>query len=243
MHTGDPRVLALTRIVEPQLSGAQRLVLEMVPSGPALLQTVRAGLLPSGQSLSELLEPALREEVFSAAASRGIDRTVADRMRPWALATAFSLPADSAAGFLDLRLYQLAEERGIEVVGLESAAEQLAIFEALEWSAEVELLRRSVKNLAQLPQQFEDMVEAYLAGDLVALEAMADEQLALLGEELGHWFEQQMLLERNERMADRLAPLLEGGGAFVAVGALHLIGDTGLYVALARLGCNMRRVH
>jgi uncharacterized protein YbaP (TraB family) len=37
-----------------------------------------------------------------------------------------------------------------------------------------------------------------------------------------------LLQNRNEIMADRTTPLLASGGAFIAVGALHLAGKTGL---------------
>ena len=37
-----------------------------------------------------------------------------------------------------------------------------------------------------------------------------------------------LLQDRNAIMAERAAPLLASGGAFIAVGALHLAGKTGL---------------
>ena len=47
-------------------------------------------------------------------------------------------------------------------------------------------------------------------------------------------FQRRLFDERNLVMRDRALPLIEKGGAFIAVGALHLSGDTGL-VALLRL--------
>jgi uncharacterized protein len=41
-------------------------------------------------------------------------------------------------------------------------------------------------------------------------------------------FMRALLQNRNAIMADRTAPLLAAGGAFIAVGALHLAGKTGL---------------
>ncbi|HEV3043732.1 MAG TPA: TraB/GumN family protein, partial [Roseiarcus sp.] len=42
-----------------------------------------------------------------------------------------------------------------------------------------------------------------------------------------------LLRERNHVMVDRAKPLIEAGGAFIAVGAFHLSGKDGL-VALLR---------
>jgi uncharacterized protein YbaP (TraB family) len=41
-------------------------------------------------------------------------------------------------------------------------------------------------------------------------------------------FEEAMITGRNRTMADKAAPLLDRGSAFMAVGALHLPGPTGL---------------
>jgi hypothetical protein len=41
-------------------------------------------------------------------------------------------------------------------------------------------------------------------------------------------FMRVLLVDRNAVMAERAAPLLAAGGAFVAVGALHLTGKAGL---------------
>jgi uncharacterized protein YbaP (TraB family) len=47
---------------------------------------------------------------------------------------------------------------------------------------------------------------------------------------------------RNRVMRDRLAPILAEGGAFVAVGALHLSGEDGLVELLRRDGYAVMRV-
>jgi uncharacterized protein len=43
-------------------------------------------------------------------------------------------------------------------------------------------------------------------------------------------------------MAERIAPLLKGGGAFIAVGALHLPGKTGLIERLRAEGYTVTKV-
>ena len=237
MHSSDPRVLAVAADAEGRLQGSQRLVLEMVPDGLSMSAIMLAGLLPLGDGLDALLEPALVDEVLRVAAARGLPREAVLRMKPWALATSLSLPPGETGLFLDLRLYHLAQERGLEILGLETAEEQLALFDDLDMRDQVALLEQAVKIQAQLPMQFDEMVDAYLAGDLQALERLSREQQHELGPRLGEWFERDLLDARNARMADRLAPVLRRGGAFVAVGALHLPGDAGLLVRLEAMGC------
>jgi uncharacterized protein YbaP (TraB family) len=55
-------------------------------------------------------------------------------------------------------------------------------------------------------------------------------------------FTEQILYRRNAGMVEALLPQLEAGGAFAAMGALHLEGDQGLLARLARLGWRVQRV-
>jgi uncharacterized protein YbaP (TraB family) len=49
--------------------------------------------------------------------------------------------------------------------------------------------------------------------------------------------------ERNRTMVQRMAARLGEGGAFVAIGALHLPGETGLLSLLADQGYRITRVY
>ena len=48
--------------------------------------------------------------------------------------------------------------------------------------------------------------------------------------------------ERNLRMVARMTPRIEQGGAFIAVGALHLAGPTGIVQQLSERGYRLRPV-
>lgn len=49
-------------------------------------------------------------------------------------------------------------------------------------------------------------------------------------------FEEAMVKARNRTMMERAVPILAEGGAFIAVGALHLPGPQGLVALLRRAG-------
>ena len=55
-------------------------------------------------------------------------------------------------------------------------------------------------------------------------------------------FMRELLLSRNAIMAERAAPLLASGGAFIAVGALHLAGKTGLIERFRAMGYSVTKV-
>ena len=56
-------------------------------------------------------------------------------------------------------------------------------------------------------------------------------------------FEQRVLHDRNGRLAERMEPRLQAGGAFIAVGALHLLGDRGVLAELERRGYRLTVVY
>ena len=51
-----------------------------------------------------------------------------------------------------------------------------------------------------------------------------------------------LLKSRNTTMVERAAPLLASGGAFIAVGALHLPGKTGLVERFRASGYTVTKV-
>jgi uncharacterized protein YbaP (TraB family) len=55
-------------------------------------------------------------------------------------------------------------------------------------------------------------------------------------------FTRVLLLDRNALMAERAASLLASGGAFIAVGALHLSGKDGLVERFRTAGYKVTKV-
>jgi uncharacterized protein YbaP (TraB family) len=60
---------------------------------------------------------------------------------------------------------------------------------------------------------------------------------------LNEVFTRRLLYERNVRMAERAEPRLREGGAFSAVGALHLYGGSGVLALLEQRGWRVTRVY
>ena len=52
-----------------------------------------------------------------------------------------------------------------------------------------------------------------------------------------------MIDDRNARMAERAGRWLEAGGAFIAVGALHLPGEQGLLERLRAQGYAVEKIY
>jgi uncharacterized protein len=117
------------------------------------------------------------------------------------------------------------------------------VLDGLSESDQVELLNETLKVLEQLPAVHERLLETYLKRDLEELARLADEYLHAGNSEVGERFKEAALDVRNERMIERMIPLLRKGGHFVAVGALHLPGEDGILARLKASGFEVRPVY
>ena len=80
------------------------------------------------------------------------------------------------------------------------------------------------------------MIAAWLRADLGALYRLSLDDDSPLQQRLMA----RVLHARNQRMAQRLLPQFAQGGAFVAVGALHLPGANGLLARFKAAGYTLR---
>ena len=243
MHATDPRIINMLEHVAEPLAASQQLVMEMVPDVTAMISSSAGMLLPAGQSLQQQLGDELYVKVLAAVADKGLTDPVLQRLKPWAVAITIGLP-ELDGKFLDQRIYQLAVENGQQVYGLESAAEQTAVFDGLPLELQIRMLEDTLEQLSELPAMLEIMIKTYMARDLVKLQQLTLEyELSSADRSLADCFREELIVNRNIRMARRLASLLENGSSFVAVGALHLVDDSGLILALKQAGYQVESIY
>lgn len=243
IHTEDARVLDLPPVLRQALADADRLALELVPDTSMLEALNAAMILPSDERLSELLEASLYAGVLEVLAPYGMTASAIERMRPWAVAMTLAQPPPETGLVMDVALAFRAARHGAEVLALETLDEQLAFLMGLGRDAHIEMLALAVNDTRRGRTLFERLISAYLAGDAEALRALAEAELERIGPELRAQFRQQGIVERNARMAERAAPLLDQGGTLVAVGALHLPGADGLVARLRQMGYRLEPLY
>jgi uncharacterized protein YbaP (TraB family) len=106
----------------------------------------------------------------------------------------------------------------------------------------VALLRDAVDQFAGIDALNAELLAAYTRQDLAAMMALNEAAMATGDPRLAREFQRRLIVDRNHRMAERMEPYLRQGGAFVAVGALHLPGDQGLIRLLEQRGYSVRVV-
>ena len=120
-----------------------------------------------------------------------------------------------------------------EVVGLESHAVQYALFDALPPEEQTDLLMALARDTGGEAER----IEAWLTGDLAALERASDPLLGDPG------LRTALQTGRNARWAPRIAEMVEAGRRpFVAVGTAHLFGEQSLPALLEARGYTVSRI-
>ena len=248
MHVSDPRVIALADVVTPLVGAAETLALE-VEMTPAVQAELASGMLNlDGPGVDELLSPEDFALLVEAAAEAGVPGFVVSTLRPWAVTVLVTLPREELARLhagaetLDRLLQTHAASAGVEVVSLESPAEQLAVLNRMDLDLQLDQLILALEDRGRLDAMFETMTQLYLAEDLSGFMAWLEEQMAGEDPGLRQAFLDDLLYTRNRTMVERMEPLLEAGDAVIAVGAMHLPGEEGVLGHLERAGHQVVRV-
>jgi uncharacterized protein YbaP (TraB family) len=228
IHSADPRVLQWPSEIDEALQQASSFVMEMELNTDSFFKIGSAMMFTDGHDLADLLGPSDYRRLVAAMASQPLPEAILRKMKPWVLLAMLNQPKSGQGEFMDLRLYRQAIAQGKAVFGLETAEEQLAVFDGLSMDDQVDLLRSALNHLGELPRMLDQLVDTYLVGDLEAIAALAQSFMKQDGTDLEERFLLRLNDERNNRMVQRMIPRIEQGGAFIAVGALHLTGPAGI---------------
>ena len=249
MHLTDKRITTLSVNVRGALDRSREIVLEAADLSPeasaaALANATKSTTYTDGRSLANMLTGAEYEKVKATLRNVGVPEEAARVFRPWAI-TMLIAASDcerrkikSGELVLDMKIAAEAKARGLPVSGLETIEEQLEAMTSVPDAEQVGMLRAGLAYMDRTDDLVETMVQLYLDRRIGASWAF---QLALaaeagVSEDAFRGFKEKLIVERNRKMLDRALPQLEKGGAFVAVGAMHLSGPDGLVALLRERG-------
>lgn len=243
MHSDDPAVVNLPSSVQEAFDQAQGVTLEIVLDSDSLLAMATALLLDEGQTLEPIIGSGLYRRAVEVMARQGVPEILLAKMKPWAVAVTLMTPPSENGRVLDLELYQQAVRQGKPVTGLETVDEQMGLFDRLPRQDQVALLEDTLDHLSEIEELLLELRDAYLDRDLDRLVALNDASMKDSDPGLVEMLNRMVVLERNHRMAERMAAHLRKGRQFIAVGALHLPGEEGLLNLLKQGGYTVTRVY
>lgn len=236
VHSEDPRVLDFSDDFVGRLTSNDFFAMEMVPDLPTLARLTEYMRYSDGTRLVDVIGPERYERLAGLLAAYGMDATWIEHMKVWSAMMTLSTPPPKSGLFMDFSLSLRAAGAGMKVVGLETLEQQLSFLERMPEDQLLELLDQALAEHDQVEAVHQALVDGYLENDLVALVALSDEQMGGLTPGARDYFVSEGIVARNLRMAESLLPLFENGRVFVAVGSLHLPGESGLINQLREAG-------
>jgi len=243
IHSEDPRVLKLPAAVQSHFNQAKIFCAEMKMDFGTQLIMSQGMLFLDGQKLDKLIDKKLYDKTAALVTQYGIPPQMVPMLKPWAAGLMLSVPKPKTGNFLDLVLYQKAEQQGKTLCGLETPEYIIDLFESTPKETQIKLLQTAVKEHDQMNKSLQHMLQLYLARDLTGLQEYSDKELAGSDKDVTSLINEGLLVKRNHNMIKTMQPLLKQGNAFIAVGALHLPGDTGLLRLLEKQGYQVKPVY
>ena len=235
MHIGADAHTQLAPVVWDKLAAATTFVMETDVESVSPLEMMGIATLPEGQSLDVQLGPDAWSKVV-AATGAFLPEASLKRFKPWFVMVAITQQMLPKTEPMDLVFQRTAREGGKRMLYLEGWQEQIAI---LDKAMTAELLRDSADELDEVRKRLGDMQRAYLQGDERALLPLVFD-----AEEMKKYPKLYELTfdQRNAAWLPQLRARIAEGGAFVAVGVGHLVGDHGLVQMLASAGVDVVRL-
>jgi uncharacterized protein YbaP (TraB family) len=247
VHSTDDRAIAMAKTAAAHIAGAKVVATEL--GGPfdkiAMAEIggtmIGKALAREDDTLASLGPPEDLALVEKFLAGRGLNAAFAHHIRPWFLALLTAAPLCEIQRqklelpFVDEVVARTGRDLGIKVVGLETIDEQTDVMASLDPKLAGMVLISAARRPDLIDDVYATMIDLYVKQEpaeilpvidashiLTPVEAEAQEDMA-----------KHLIGGRNKIMAERARPLLDAGGAFIAVGALHLVGKGGL-IALLR---------
>lgn len=147
-----------------------------------------------------------------------------------------ALKHDKSAS-LDEYFQKQAKRKKLQLMGLETVAEQIAAVDKIPLKKQAEMLMETVNDTEQHSDSLNTaLINTYLKQDIALLQQYVNEGD---GQEA---FTKHILVDRNYVMCDRITAMVQEQPTFIGVGAGHLAGTEGLISLLRARGFKLRSV-
>ena len=252
IHVGAKALYPLAPEISAALAEASELVLELDTRPNDRYQHALANHASyrQGEHIRTHVSPDTLVRLTEALHAVGIPLSSVSHLKPWLLANFLMGLELERSGYLrtdgnEFFLLAQAQERGTAVAELESADDQLALFDTLSSVESESYLRESLAQLGDGTslRRAKATIDAWSSGDPVALDAVIADAVSG-GSVMAQFTRRTLLGKRNPDMAARIARMMQDGKKpFVSVGVLHLLGDESVPQLLSQRGYQVVRMY
>jgi uncharacterized protein len=256
IHSTDESALEVARRAAQSINGSKIVATELggpidtIEKANITATTLAKALDRDHDTFEGAIAPEDRQKIEKLISSLGYPAEFAHHLKPWFLAILTALPKCEAEREtlnlpeVDQFLAETARDSGVKVIGLETAEEQLAAIANMRPEVAATLLMLTARDPGLNDNLYATMLRLYRESRPAEILAVSDALGGLSDTERAAQdeFMLALLQARNATMAERAAPLLASGGAFIAVGALHLAGKAGLVERFRAQGYTVTKV-
>ena len=256
IHIATANFYPLAAEIDDSFDQSKNLIVEVAidrhsPDRKVVEQLVRDfGTYKSPDRLTKHLSPDTRKILEEYLTWAGETIELYEEYKPWYVTQLIAASAPRRGevlkikGGLGLDRYFLkrAGFAGTKVTELESLESQLHLHSGLSDDMQDKLLRVSLLEYKDSQNEIKSIFDAWLAGDPKQLDQIVNQSVHL-HPELAPYMN-TLLNNRNSGMVTKIDQLSKTatGPIFVAVGAAHLLGDTGLVSGLRKLGFDVEQL-
>lgn len=229
MHVLRAADYPLPATIDTLFTHADALIMELDldATDPATQQAtiMRAAMLPPGTVLRDVVDPKVYQLAQVRTREMGVDLALLEQFEPWFLSIAILDSGLRKFGFegergLEQYLLRKSHEAHKPIIGLETLALQIGIFDALPPASQQAMLEQTLNELDTADTEMAKLADAWRDGHL---ETLSEGLLADFAAFPGLY--ETLVKNRNAAWVGPLERYLDDGRHYlVVVGALHLVG-------------------
>ena len=195
------------------------------------------GVISDGGSLQEYMGQELYAEAVELASQLNIPIAMLDQTEPWLAAITVEQMMLLRLGFnpqygIEIYLSTKAGEDSKEILGFETAREQLEFLDGLSLPTQRSLLIQTLRDSRSIEEKINLLIDAWRHGNLGVLEETLLAEMQQFPE-----LYQSLVINRNRAWLEKIKNLTTKEDDYlVVVGALHLVGEFGLPALLSKAG-------
>lgn len=246
-HLLRPQDFPLPAEFDTAFAASSRIVFETDIArltSPEMHQIVATqGVFTDGTTLDKVITPSAWKALSAYCQKAGLPMAQMSQMKPWLftiMLTALELQKlGMAAEGVDIHYFKKATAGKKPLGQLESFEQQIQFITQLGAGYESDLIEKSLEDLHELPNLMNDMLAAWKAGDMAALDRLMLDEVRTKYPSIF----QTLFVERNNAWRPKIEAFLESPEVeFVLVGAGHLPGPEGLLALLSARGCKVEQL-
>ncbi len=218
-----------------------QLYLELDMDDPNLQSSMMAGMSMKDKTLTTLASEADIKIVDAYLKDKlGMPVVALNTIKPF-MVSSMMLPMmlGCPVASIEMELVNVSKKQNEEVFGLETVAEQLAVFDAIPYQVQMDELVKSVKNkFEDDKKELQKMLDVYKSKDVNAIMKMMDES----DNKITSVYQDQLLNNRNKNWIPKITSIAKQKPTFFGVGAAHLGGKMGVIELLKKAGYKVEPV-